>query len=179
MRGTRSRRPLRVTRSVGIRPRRRVIESERMRSPRPLLKRRLPSGRGATEQPNITSDGEAALTVRFWLLVILTGIATGLLGVLMLLLLFSIQYLAFGYHSGSFLHGVGQASAMRRVCSLLIAGVFGGAAWFLLRRYTQGEHAEIDEAIWSHGGRLSFRRSLGTSVISEVVIGMGADLYTR
>lgn len=160
----------------GGRPRRRVTESERLRSPQPLLKRRLPSGRGAMEQPNITSDGEAVLTPKFWLLVILTGLAAGLAGAVLMMLLFNVQYLAFGYHSGSFQHGVEQASALRRVCSLLIAGAFGGVAWFLLRRYTVGEHSEIDEAIWSHGGQLSFRRSLGTSVISEVVIGMGASI---
>jgi hypothetical protein len=41
---------------------------------------------------------------------------------------------------------------------------------------TKGEHSEIDEAIWHGDGRLSLRRCLGTSVISEVVIGMGASL---
>ena len=36
--------------------------SERLRRPQPLLKQRLPSGRGATEQPNITSAGAGVLT---------------------------------------------------------------------------------------------------------------------
>jgi chloride channel protein, CIC family len=62
------------------------------------------------------------------------------------------------------------------VSSLLIAGVFGGVAWFLLRRYTRDEPSEIDDAVWSGDGRLSLRRRLGTSVISEVVIGMGASI---
>ena len=34
----------------------------RVRVPPPLISYRLPSGRGATEQPNATGDGEAALT---------------------------------------------------------------------------------------------------------------------
>jgi hypothetical protein len=38
---------------------------------------RLPSGRGATEQPNITSGGSGVLTPRFWVMVVLTGIAAG------------------------------------------------------------------------------------------------------
>jgi chloride channel protein, CIC family len=147
-----------------------------LRQPQPLLKQRLPSGRGAMEQPNITSHGADVLTPRFWLLVILAGIAAGLLGALMMALLFNVQYAAFGYHSGTLQHGVEQASAVRRVVSLLIAGAFGGLAWFLLRRYTSGEPSEIDEAVWSGDGRLSFRRCLGTSVISEVVIGMGASI---
>jgi len=128
------------------------------------------------EQPNITSDGDAALTPVFWVVVALTGVAAGLFGDLMMVILFNVQYLAFGYHTGSFQAGVEHAPAVRRVSSLLIAGVFGGVAWFVLRRYTKGEHSEIDEAIWHGDGRLSLRRCLGTSVISEVVIGMGASL---
>ena len=66
------------------------------------------------------------------------GVAAGLLGALMMLILFNVQYAAFGYHSGSLQEGVEHASAGRRVGSLLIAGAFGGVAWFLLRRYTAG-----------------------------------------
>jgi chloride channel protein, CIC family len=158
------------------RTRRAVRISERTRRPQPLLKQRLPSGRGAMEQPNITSYGAGVLTPRFWLAVAAVGVAAGLLGALMMLILFNVQYAAFGYHYGSLEHGVAQASAARRVGSLLIAGAFGGAAWFLLRRYTKGEPSELDETLWNGDGRLSFRRCLGTSVISEVVIGMGASI---
>ena len=150
--------------------------SERLRQPQPLLKQRLPSGRGAMEQPNITSHGAGVLTPWFWAIVVLAGIAAGLLGALMMGILYNVQYAAFGYHSGTLQHGVEQASALRRVASLLIAGVFGGGAWYLLQRYTRGEPSEIDEAVWSGEGRLSFRRCLGTSVISEIVIGMGASI---
>ena len=114
--------------------------SERRRRPQPLLKQRMPSGRGAMEQPNITSGGADVLTPRFWVMVALTGIAAGLLGALMMAILFNVQYAAFGYHAGSLQQGAAQASAARRVASLLIAGVFGGVAWFLLRRYTGASH---------------------------------------
>ena len=150
--------------------------SERQRRPEPLLKQRMPSGRGAMEQPNITSGGADVLTPRFWLMLVLAGVAAGLLGALMMAILFNVQYAAFGYHEGSLQYGTEHAPAARRVASLLIAGVFGGVAWFLLRRYTKGEPSEIDESLWNGDGHLSFRRSLGTSVISEVVIGMGASI---
>ena len=150
--------------------------SERQRLPQPLLRQRLPSGRGAMEQPNITSHGAGVLTVRFWIAVILAGVGAGLLGALMMIVLFNVQYTAFGYHEGTLQYGVEHAPAIRRVASLLVAGVFGGVTWFLLRRFTRGEPSEIDEAIWSGDGRLSFRRCLGTSLISEVVIGMGASI---
>ena len=158
------------------RGRRQASVSERMRRPQPLLKQRMPSGRGAMEQPNITSGGAGVLTPRFWLMLVLAGVAAGLLGALMMAILFNVQYAAFGYHEGSLQYGTEHAPAARRVASLLIAGVFGGVAWFLLRRYTKGQPSEIDESVWNGDGHLSFRRSLGTSVISEVVIGMGASI---
>ncbi len=147
-----------------------------MRRPQPLLKTRLPSGRGATEQPNATDDGDAALTVSFWVALLLTGAVTGLLGAGLMALLFAVEHAAFGYSSGDFESGVKAASNVRRVSSLLLAGLFGGVAWYLLRRYTPGKKAEIDDVLWSRTGELSLRRSAGTAVISEVVIGMGASL---
>jgi H+/Cl- antiporter ClcA len=147
-----------------------------LRVPQPVIRRRLPSGRGAMEQPNVTGDGDAALTPVFWAAVVLTGVATGLLGDLMMLILFTVQHVAFGYHSGSFQAAAERASDVRRIASLLIAGLFGGVAWYLLRRYTRGRPAEIDDALWNGTGDLSVGRSLGTSVISEVVIGAGASL---
>ena len=148
----------------------------RVRVPPPLISHRLPSGRGATEQPNATGDGDAALTPKFWLMVVATGVAAGLFGDLMMLILFSVQHVAFGYHTGSLEAGVERASDVRRLVVLLSAGVLGGVAWFLLRRYTAGEKSELDDVVWGDDARLSFRRSLGTSIISEVVIGMGASM---
>lgn len=155
---------------------RRVQSSDRLHVPQPVMKRRLPSGRGAMEQPNVTHDGEAALSARFWVAVAVTGVATGLFGDLMMLILFWFQHTAYNYHTGSFESAVENVSGLRRVVVLLIAGAVGGVAWYVLRRYTKGECSEVDEAVWNGSGKLSFRRSLGTSVISEVVIGMGASL---
>jgi H+/Cl- antiporter ClcA len=151
-------------------------QSERLRIPQPLIKRRLPSGRGATEQPNVTSDGETRLTVAFWAVLALTGVAAGLFGDLLMYFLFSVQHLVFGYHTGNLETGVEHVSSLRRVVPLLVAGLVGGTGWYLLRRYTKGERTEIDDAIWNGDGQLSFRRSFGTSVLSELVIGMGASL---
>lgn len=151
-------------------------DKERIRVPVPLLKRRVPSGRGATEQPNATGDGDAPLNLRFWAALVLTGVAAGLFGALTLLVLFTVQHLAFNYSSGPFEQAVKRASDARRLAVLLIAGAFGGPAWYLLRRYTKGEKSEVDDAIWTGDARLSFRRCLGTGFIADVVTGMGASL---
>jgi H+/Cl- antiporter ClcA len=128
------------------------------------------------EQPNASNDGDAALTPAFWIAVVVTGVATGLLGDAMMAILFFFEHTAFGYHHGTFEAAVKHSSALRRVVVLMIAGAFGGVAWYLLRRYLKNKKAEIDDALWNGTGRLSFRRSLGTSVISEIVVGMGASL---
>lgn len=132
--------------------------------------------RGATEQPNATGDGDAALTRVFWTAVVLTGAATGLIGAGLMWLLFTIQHIAFDYHAGELVDAVRAASGDRRVLSLLAAGVIAGCGWYLLRRWTDGESSDVDNAIWTEDARLSFRRCLGSGVLSEIVIGMGASI---
>jgi hypothetical protein len=56
-----------------VRGKRPTAVSERRRRPQPLLKQRMPSGRGAMEQPNITSGGAGVLMVP---MMAATGIAT-------------------------------------------------------------------------------------------------------
>ncbi|MBE7187437.1 MAG: chloride channel protein [Jatrophihabitans endophyticus] len=154
------------------------MSGARQRVPAPLLRSRLPSGVGSMLQPNVTGDGDARLTARFWVMVVLTGVATGLLGDGLMFLLFGIEHLAFGVNGNdsSFTAAVADAGGWHRVVPLLVAGAFGGPAWYLLRRFTPGKKSEVDEVLWTGEGRLSLRRSLGTSVISEIVIGLGASL---
>src|SRR5271166_2477490 len=101
----------------------------------------MPSGRGATEQPNATGDGDAPLTARFWLLVVATGVASGLFGDLMMIVLFSVQHLTYGYQGGTFEDAVRHAPALRTVVALAVAGCFGGLAWYLLRAATPGQRS--------------------------------------
>lgn len=153
-----------------------MAERGRARVPAPLIKRRVPSGRGATEQPNASGDGDAVLDARFWAALLLTGVAAGLFGDLMMLLLRTVQHVAFDYHRGYFEQAVERSSDTRRLLCLLIGAAIGGPAWYLLRRWTKGERSEVDDALWRGDGRLSFRRCLGSGAISEVVVGLGASL---
>ena len=155
---------------------RRRGESERQRIPQPVIKKRIASGRGAMEQPNVTHDGEAELTPVFWLAVILTGVATGLFGDGLMWVLAQAEHYAFGVHHGNFEQGVMSSSALHRVLALVIAGSVGAVGWFLIRRYLRHEKSEIDDALWNGDGQLAIRRSLLTSVLSEIVIGLGASV---
>ncbi len=151
-------------------------ESERQRVPQPLIKRRIASGRGAMEQPNATHDGEAALTPVFWVAIVLTGIATGLFGAGLMSLLQYVEKLAFSYNGGSYQAAVAATSNLHRLTTIVLAGVIGAVGWYLVRRYLKKEKAEIDDALWNGDGEIGLRRSLATSVISEIVIGMGASI---
>jgi len=151
-------------------------DSERQRVPQPLIKKRIASGRGAMEQPNITHDGDAALTPVFWVAIVVTGVATGLFGAGLMALLQFVEKLAFSYHGGSYQNAVAATSNLHRVTTLVLAGVVGAAGWYLVRRYLSHEKSEIDDALWNGDGELGLRRSLATSLISEVVIGMGASV---
>jgi len=156
--------------------RKRNTESERLRVPPPMIKRRIPSGRGAMEQPNVTHDGEARLTPQFWLAVAVVGVATGLFGDLLMWILAEFERAGFHYHSGSFQNAVASVSSSRRIMVLLIGGVIGAVSWYVIRRYLRHEKSDIDDAVWNGDGELSLRRSFLTSVISEVVIGLGASI---
>lgn len=128
------------------------------------------------EQPNVTHDGEAALTTKFWFAVFLTGVAAGLFGDLLMGILKAVEHLAFGYSNGTLEHAVASTAKLRRVTMLMIGSVIGATAWYLIRRYLKNEKSEIDEALWTSDGELSLRRSFLTSLSSIVVIGFGASV---
>ncbi|WP_265445676.1 chloride channel protein [Flexivirga meconopsidis] len=128
-------------------------------------------------QPNVTGDGEAALTWQFWAAIVVTGVAAGLLGGLLMLLLRAVSWLAYGASDlPDFARAVQDASPWGRVWPLLLAGVIGGVGWYVLRRYTPGRRTDVDDILWTGHGRLSLTRSTGTSVLSEIVVGLGASL---
>ncbi|MDE2281993.1 MAG: chloride channel protein [Actinomycetales bacterium] len=150
-------------------------ESERQRVPQPVIRRRIASGRGAMEQPNATND-DAALTPTFWVALVLTSVATGLFAMFLMWVLAVFERLAFNFTSGSYQNAVAAVGGARRVLMLSISGVVGAVGWYLIRRLLRHDRAEIDDALWRGDGNLSMRRSILTSVLSEVVIGMGASI---
>ena len=88
-------------------------------------------------QPNVPGKGiVASYGVTFWLLVVGIGIVAGLGGAAFMLLLHTVEHLAWSYHSGTFLDGVRGVSATHRVLvvfALLLAELVWGAVWALDR----------------------------------------------
>jgi CIC family chloride channel protein len=130
--------------------------------------------RRADAQANV--GGIRELTPRFWLLVVLTGIASGIGAIVMMLVLHNVQHAAFSYHVGAYSTAAAAHSALRRVLVLLAGGVAAGLGWFAIRRWLGGTGGEPTRAVWTGEGELSLSRTLTSGALSEVVIGLGASI---
>jgi len=140
-----------------------------------MLSWRVPSGRGATEQPNAGSD-RAPLTPTVWFVVIVAGVCAGLLGDALMAILRGVEWLAFDYRHGTFEDAVTHTSAVRRMAALAIAGALAGPGWYALRKAFATKSSELDNQLWAGSANLSLRRSLLSSVLSVTVVGAGASL---
>jgi CIC family chloride channel protein len=125
-------------------------------------------------QPNVPGRGiVASYSARFWLLVVLIGLAAGLGGAALIELLRAVQHLAWSYHSGDFLDAVKRTSSTRRVLVPLVGGVVAGAGTMLLGRHSPGE---VSETLWLHGARVPLLASVARAVHSIVIVALGASL---
>ena len=139
--------------------------------------RRRRSMNHPSPQPNVlTADDTQHLSPAFWPMLILTGIGTGLASGLLMRLLRFTQHLAFDYTSGTFLDGVSAAGWERRLLVVTAAGALAGLVGCLIKR-RPGHHAgELTVALWFHAGRLAPATVLVRSILSIVIVGMGASL---
>jgi len=64
----------------------------------------------------------------------------------------------------------------RHVLALLGAGGVTGAGQVVLTRLSSGNGIDITAAIWFSAGRLPALRTLGSALLSVIVVGMGASL---
>jgi CIC family chloride channel protein len=112
---------------------------------------------------------------RFWVLVIATGVLSGVGAGLLLLVLRVVQRLAWPA-SESFIGAVEAATPLRRVLVPALAGLGVGLAALLARRPLGGHGtARIIEAIW-HRREMRLGRTALTGLVSVVSVGMGASL---
>ncbi len=115
--------------------------------------------------------------IRFWIAVVLTGLCAGLGAALLTLLFDATQELAWGAADPSALfEAAWRASPQRHVGLLLGAGLATSLAQWVLTRLTSGNSIDVTAAIWFQAGRMPAWRTLGTAVLSIVIVGMGAPL---
>ena len=113
---------------------------------------------------------------KFWLAISLTGAGAGFGAILLTRLLEYTQRLIWSGSGTNLLAAASNASAWRRVLALLAAGLATGIGQIVLRKLASGNGIDMAEAIWFYAGRLPALRTLGSAVLSVIVVGMGASL---
>jgi chloride channel protein, CIC family len=125
-------------------------------------------------QPNVPGRGiVAGYSPRFWMLVVLIGVAAGVGGAALIELLRAVQHLAWSYEHGHFLEGTERSSDARRVLVLACGGVIAGVSAIALARFGGGE---VSEALWLRAARMPLLGSFARAVESIVIVGLGASL---
>jgi H+/Cl- antiporter ClcA len=121
--------------------------------------------------PTLAQPGAAG----FWIAVVLTGVGAGIGAAILTRLLELVQHLMWPA-PGDLMDAAAQAGAWRHVLVLLGAGVLTGVGQLVLVRLASGNGIDITQAIWFTAGRLPALRTLGSAVLSVIIVGMGASL---
>ncbi len=124
----------------------------------------------------IPSTLQHPAAARFWLAVIGTGAVAGVGAGVLTRLLETVQRLVWGGTGTDLLASAEQASFARHILALLAAGVVTGAGQIVLRRLSSGNGIDTTAAIWFQAGRLPSLRTLGSAILSVVIVGMGVSL---
>jgi len=112
----------------------------------------------------------------FWLAVLLTGIGTGVAAAALTRLLEMVQHVVWNGSGTHLLDAAGHAGAWRHILVLLGAGVVTGAGQIILGRLSSGNGIDTTAAIWFHAGRMPALRTLGSALLSVIIVGMGTAL---
>lgn len=113
---------------------------------------------------------------RFWLVVVLTGLGAGISAALLTSLLFVVQHAVWPLPHADLLDAAASAPPWRHLAVLFGAGIATGLGQILLVSLTSGNSIEITTALWFSAGRLPALRTLGSAVLSVIIVGMGASL---
>jgi CIC family chloride channel protein len=138
----------------------------------------MSADRWYSEQPNVTGRGVVAgYSLRFWAMVAALGAITGLGASGLIELLHLASHLGYGYHHGSFLHGVTAAPGWRRFAALGAAALIAALGVLVLGHLSsRGGGTDVSDGLWLRGARLDFFPSIGRAVLSIVTVGLGSSL---
>jgi len=110
----------------------------------------------------------------FWLAALLTGAGAGIAAAVLTRLLQFVQHLV--WPGPDLLDAAANAGAWRHVVVLLGAGLLTGGGQIVLHRLSSANGIDISEAISLYAGRLPTWRTLGSALLSVLLVGMGASL---
>jgi len=85
-----------------------------------------------------------------------------------------VQHLVWAGSGTDILDAAARAGAWRHIFVLLGAGAVVGIGQLVLVRLSSGNGIDITSAIWLSAGRMPMVRTLGSTLLSVVIVGMGA-----
>jgi H+/Cl- antiporter ClcA len=112
---------------------------------------------------------------------VMVGVAAGLGGMTLGLLLRLVQHVAYGYSMHaligreSFLQGVSASSPVRRFVVLSVCGVVAGAGWWAVYRFGS-PLVSISKAVAAKGPRMPFLTTIAHDLLQIVTVGLGSPL---
>jgi chloride channel protein, CIC family len=124
----------------------------------------------------IPSTLQHPAAARFWVALIGMGAVTGAGAAALTKLLESVQRFVWGGTGRDLLAAAVHATPANHVLALLAAGAVTGVGQILLRRLSSGNGIDTTAAIWFHAGRLPALRTLGSALLSVIIVGMGVSL---
>lgn len=125
---------------------------------------------------NIPSTLRQEGAASFWIALLFTGALTGVGAAALTRLLEATQRWMWHGSGTDLLASASLATPLRHVIVLLAAGVLTGAGQVILKRLSSGNGIDTTAAIWFYAGRLPAFRTLGSAILSVLVVGMGASL---
>ena len=123
----------------------------------------------------VTTPRAGGADLRLAGVAVLTGLAAGVGGVLLTLVLHLVQHVAFGYTEDTFLAGVQRASPERRVLALTVGGVIVGLGWYALRRWASPV-VGVESAMKDPRIRLPVLTAAADGGLQIIAVGAGASL---
>ena len=112
----------------------------------------------------------------FWLAVLLTGVGTGVAAAALTRLLEMVQHIMWNGAGANLLDAAEHVGAWRHILVLLGAGIVTGAGQIILGQLSSGNGIDTTAAIWFHAGRMPALRTLGSALLSVIIVGMGVSL---
>jgi CIC family chloride channel protein len=133
--------------------------------------------RWSSYQPNVPGRGiVAGYTARFWAIVVVLGVITGVLASALVELLRLVEHVAYGYRRGPFLDGVQASVSWRHFAALETAAVIVIVGGLVLGRPRGSEATEVSESLWLSEGRLPLVSSIARGVVAIVTVGLGSSM---
>jgi H+/Cl- antiporter ClcA len=112
----------------------------------------------------------------FWCAVIAVGLGAGVSAAALNSVLLLVQGYVWPSPKADIVDSATKFGAAWHMAALIAAGALTGLGQLLLVQLSAGNSIEITSAIWFSAGRLPALRTLGSALLSVIIVGMGASL---